>query len=317
MSPNGAGGRRPWFKFWPSDWMGDPKLSRCSLAAQGLWLRLLCVAHESEPYGQVQGDLEELALVVGRPIDEVGLLLDELTRRGVCTRTDDAVISRRMVRDRAHSVKGREDKLRGLSAPPPSRVPSRGASRVPSTRAEPLASDSSSASVPVPTYETSLEDPSLRSGAEPPMAAPRSPRGPRKLAEGPHPEAMRLWEALYAQARGRKFAWSPKHAASIALCRKYAEDDLAEFERRARILLFTPPDTWNAQNATPALLASRWNELGDLVVADPNMKTKLARDASMDALRRKAAELDAREGVRSLREAPSRALELQPKRGTA
>lgn len=33
-----------WAKFFWADWAGDNCLSLCTLAAQGLWMRLLCIA---------------------------------------------------------------------------------------------------------------------------------------------------------------------------------------------------------------------------------------------------------------------------------
>ena len=44
---------RPWLKFYPQDWIGDPKLRACSLAARGLWLEMMALAHEAVPYGHV------------------------------------------------------------------------------------------------------------------------------------------------------------------------------------------------------------------------------------------------------------------------
>ena len=42
-----------WGKFYWSDWADDPALALCSLAAQGLWMRLLCIAAQGTPYGHV------------------------------------------------------------------------------------------------------------------------------------------------------------------------------------------------------------------------------------------------------------------------
>ena len=43
----------PWGKFFWKDWLTDPRLSICSLAAQGLWMRLLCIMSMSEPPGHL------------------------------------------------------------------------------------------------------------------------------------------------------------------------------------------------------------------------------------------------------------------------
>jgi hypothetical protein len=40
-------------KFYPSDWRSDPMLRLCSLAARGLWMEMMCLMHEAEPYGSL------------------------------------------------------------------------------------------------------------------------------------------------------------------------------------------------------------------------------------------------------------------------
>ena len=42
-----------WAKFFWADWDNDTALASCSMAAQGLWMRLLCVAAQGDPYGTI------------------------------------------------------------------------------------------------------------------------------------------------------------------------------------------------------------------------------------------------------------------------
>ena len=100
-------------KFWPQDWQRDPALRMCSLEARGLWIELMCLAHDAEPYGHVMVSNR------GATIDEIGVnarcnprrvpkLLAELEAKGVFSRTPDGIIfSRRMVKDREVSQEGR------------------------------------------------------------------------------------------------------------------------------------------------------------------------------------------------------------------
>lgn len=95
-----------WAKFYWSDWSADPKLRLCSLAAQGLWMRMLCIAAESDPVGYVALDgktpikVEELASLVGQAAKVVKPLLAELKSRGVFSVDRRGVIySRRMLAD--------------------------------------------------------------------------------------------------------------------------------------------------------------------------------------------------------------------------
>lgn len=96
-----------WGKFYWSDWADDPALALCSLAAQGLWMRLLCIAAQGTPYGHVTVNgnppsLDELARLI-RPRPKVGTvarLIDELRRHGVLQmEADGTLVSRRMESD--------------------------------------------------------------------------------------------------------------------------------------------------------------------------------------------------------------------------
>lgn len=99
--------KRPAFQFYPADWRTDPALELCSLAARGLWISMLCIAHEATPYGYLsvnnrQISTAQLARMVGESPTIVAKLLRELESAGVFSRTEDGVIySRRMVKDEA------------------------------------------------------------------------------------------------------------------------------------------------------------------------------------------------------------------------
>ena len=96
-----------WGKFYWSDWADDPALALCSLAAQGLWMRLLCIAAQGTPYGHVTVNgkppsIEDLAkLIRPRPkVSHLHRLLDELERNGVVLRNASGVlVSRRQESD--------------------------------------------------------------------------------------------------------------------------------------------------------------------------------------------------------------------------
>lgn len=138
--------KRPAFQFYPSDWRKDMALQSCSVAARGLWIDLLCIAHECEPYGHLTVNGKPMtAAQIGRHTGltqrEAERLLSELDEAGVLSRTPEgAIYSRRMVRDEdlrnrraeggkagsehghkgaAHGSKGgRPKKGRGVSEPP-------------------------------------------------------------------------------------------------------------------------------------------------------------------------------------------------------
>lgn len=97
--------KRPSFQFYPADWRKDMALQSCSVAARGLWMDMMCIAHECEPYGHltVNGKAMTPAQIgrhCGLTEKEAAKLVAELEDAGVPSRTADGVIySRRMVAD--------------------------------------------------------------------------------------------------------------------------------------------------------------------------------------------------------------------------
>ncbi len=116
-------GKLPAIQFYPGDWLRDA-VAGCSLAAQGLWLRLMFVGHDAEDYGYLSANGQPippdgLARRCGCSLDEFHRLIAELEAAGVPSRTSDGILySRRMVRDaetRAAAAE-RQQKHRGCHA---------------------------------------------------------------------------------------------------------------------------------------------------------------------------------------------------------
>lgn len=97
--------KRPSFQFYPADWRRDAALQSCSVSARGLWIELMCVMHDCEPYGvlAVNGRAmspAQLARLVGEQEKVIVRLLAELEDAGVCSRDEEGrLFSRRMVKD--------------------------------------------------------------------------------------------------------------------------------------------------------------------------------------------------------------------------
>lgn len=95
----------PWSKFFWQDWEADQALKLCSLSAQGLWMRMLCIAATHDPVGYVSvagKPLDEtgLARLTGASESEVAILLHELDQHGVFSRDRHGrIYSRRLIRD--------------------------------------------------------------------------------------------------------------------------------------------------------------------------------------------------------------------------
>ena len=108
--------KRPSFQFYPTSWLADTQLNSCSLAAQGLWMRIMCHFHQSERYGHSPAgwlsdshELDELGTrmrwqavsrAVGVSKAQLLKYTEELLTSGVISINEDgAVYSRRMERD--------------------------------------------------------------------------------------------------------------------------------------------------------------------------------------------------------------------------
>jgi hypothetical protein len=97
--------KRPAFQFYPADWRKDVELRSCSVAARGLWIDMLCIAHECEPYGHLTVNgrpmtCAQIAGQVGLTAAQCKTLIDELVENGVARRTDDGTLyNKRMVED--------------------------------------------------------------------------------------------------------------------------------------------------------------------------------------------------------------------------
>lgn len=95
----------PAFQFYPGDWRKDPDLSRCSKAAKGVWVDMMCLMFECEERGVLAtGGLpwtnEEIAAAVGGDLTGALTCIQELLDKRVAHRNESgAVYSRRMVRD--------------------------------------------------------------------------------------------------------------------------------------------------------------------------------------------------------------------------
>lgn len=109
----------PWLKFYTTDWRSDPRLRMCSVAARGLWIEMICLMHEAEPYGHllVSGkapSTAQLAVLVGAAVEEVAACLEELRAAGVFSTTKGRVIySRKLERMANRARKSRENGKKG------------------------------------------------------------------------------------------------------------------------------------------------------------------------------------------------------------
>lgn len=85
-------------------------------------------------------------------------------------------------------------------------------------------------------------------------------RKPRPSPSGPHVDAMRVWARLWYETRGVSYTFSPIDHRFLKLGLNLA-GSFEAWSDAARKLLTDPPSAWHAQNASPQLVYTRWNNL--------------------------------------------------------
>ena len=115
--------KAPAFQFYPADWLNDIKLQSCSMAAQGLFINMICLMHQSEKYGYLLiNGLKPSSKVTQKLLrfDSKNAqrwykkLTGELLEFGVLKQTEDGIYyCERMVKDEHIRKVRREAGLKG------------------------------------------------------------------------------------------------------------------------------------------------------------------------------------------------------------
>lgn len=74
--------KRPSFQFYPSDWRNNAKLRRCSEAARGAWIDVLCLMHDSDEYGVLRWPLSDISRASGVSLKLLKELVDREVLKG-------------------------------------------------------------------------------------------------------------------------------------------------------------------------------------------------------------------------------------------
>lgn len=85
--------KRPAFQFYPGDWQRDANLRRCSHAARGAWIDVLCLMHDAEEYGVLRWPLADIASAAGAPLKLLRELVDKGVLRGSDTQAPEYVFT--------------------------------------------------------------------------------------------------------------------------------------------------------------------------------------------------------------------------------
>lgn len=74
--------KRPSFQFYPADWRNNAKLRRCSEAARGAWIDVLCLMHDSDEYGVLRWPLSDISRATGVSLKLLKELVDREVLKG-------------------------------------------------------------------------------------------------------------------------------------------------------------------------------------------------------------------------------------------
>lgn len=83
--------KRPSFQFYPSDWLGNSNLRRCTHAEKGVWIDVMCLMHDSEEYGVLRWSLKEIASAVGCKLADLKSLIAKGVLKGSDTLLEEAL----------------------------------------------------------------------------------------------------------------------------------------------------------------------------------------------------------------------------------
>lgn len=114
--------KKPAILFYTKDWLTDINLQSCSISAQGLWIKLMCIMHGSDEYGKILLkqmfneipnldynlswiNCKKLAGICGLTVETFTPLITELLTNNVA-RIDDFgnMYSKRMINDENLSI---------------------------------------------------------------------------------------------------------------------------------------------------------------------------------------------------------------------
>lgn len=83
--------KRPSFQFYPTDWLGNSNLRRCTHAEKGVWMDVMCLMHDSEEYGILRWSLKEIAQAVGCKLADLKSLVTKSVLKGSDTELTESL----------------------------------------------------------------------------------------------------------------------------------------------------------------------------------------------------------------------------------
>lgn len=99
---------QPYLPLYVQDFLTDEKLIECSASATGIYIRIMCIMHKSDPYGtillkQKSGTCQDFAIKLAKQlpysVEEINEGLKELISEDVLQLNDGILSQKRMIKD--------------------------------------------------------------------------------------------------------------------------------------------------------------------------------------------------------------------------
>ena len=102
---------QPYIQLYVQDYLTDEKLNECCASTQGIYIKIMCLMHKSEPYGTIllkQKDkqatkrIDNFAYKLAKHLlftqEEIGNALNQLLEEGVLQIKGDILSQKRMIK---------------------------------------------------------------------------------------------------------------------------------------------------------------------------------------------------------------------------
>jgi len=228
--------KKPYLPLYVDDWFSCPRVRMMTMIQRCAYLELLMMQWRD---GWVPTDQGRVArLFPGMPADQIAEVLEAFPDgKNQRLERERSIVTEKIAALSKAGTEGNAKRWRGDR--------------------HPIATRSHA--------EAEAEAEASRAPSEPPVAvAPGGARKARKPASGPNAELLRFWESEWARTRGASWSWSQADAVAMAKCLKLAVGIEDAKDRITRIL--ECQDRWVADNASPRVLSSHWNQYGFKIV---------------------------------------------------
>lgn len=256
---NGRNPKSPSFQFYPGDFLADPKVQAMTAAEIGAYMLLLCAQWMDGPLPDDHKFLARVSRMTTGEFDLAWLAVGRCFKPDPDGRLSNPRLERERTNLEAFKAKCREDGAKGWAEREQKRR---------EARATPVATPPGPLQGPLPPVSRIPDPVSLPENtraSRPPPSAPDIPVPAKalKVRKPPtdrHAEFVAWWSEVFERVVGSKYGFQGgKDGAHVKRILERAEPP--EVQRRAMILLTSPPGWIAAGGIDLGTLDSQWNKL--------------------------------------------------------